>query len=137
MYPSARKTPSFRVGRCQLTCNFEDRKRFMVNYIRIPANVVPDDEIGQIIEFLGSCVKDGVSGEKTPDKETLGRWYRRLTELKEELDEVMWRHGPYDQDENGCPKCGRLRLCVCPNGKHRCEKCNWSPELNDFVPVSC
>lgn len=46
-----------------------------------------------------------------------------------------WSLGDYDNGENGCPKCGRHRLCICQNGKHRCEKCNWSPELNDYVPI--
>lgn len=41
----------------------------------------------------------------------------------------------YDNGEWGCPKCGRMRLCLCPNGMHRCEKCNWSPELNDYSPI--
>ena len=45
-----------------------------------------------------------------------------------------WALGDYaDQD---CPHCGRSRLCLCPNGKHRCEKCNWCPELNAYAPVN-
>lgn len=24
-----------------------------------------------------------------------------------------------------CVNCGRDRVCECPNGKTRCEKCNW------------
>lgn len=34
-----------------------------------------------------------------------------------------------------CPNCGRHRLCACPNGKSRCEKCNWVPEDNEYCPV--
>uniref|UniRef100_A0A6H2A6T0 Uncharacterized protein n=1 Tax=viral metagenome TaxID=1070528 RepID=A0A6H2A6T0_9ZZZZ len=32
-----------------------------------------------------------------------------------------------------CPKCGRHRLCICPNGKHRCEKCDWCPEKGEYI----
>ena len=46
-----------------------------------------------------------------------------------------WGLGDYDNGENGCPNCGRFRLCICPNGNHRCEKCNWSPELKGYAPV--
>lgn len=47
-----------------------------------------------------------------------------------------WALGDYDNGEHGCPNCGRHRLCKCDNGMHRCEKCNWVPELNDYAPVS-
>jgi hypothetical protein len=45
-----------------------------------------------------------------------------------------WDLGDYDNGEHGCPRCGRSRLCQCPNGKHRCEKCNWCPELGTYAP---
>lgn len=54
---------------------------------------------------------------------------------KEELLQKEWSLGDYDNGENGCVHCGRFRLCICDNGKHRCEKCNWSPELNGYAPV--
>jgi hypothetical protein len=43
----------------------------------------------------------------------------------------------YDPNEKsgGCPNCGRHRLCLCPNGKHRCEKCDWCPEDAEYAPV--
>ena len=44
-----------------------------------------------------------------------------------------WRLGGYENLENGCEKCGRSRVCKCPNGKHRCEKCNWCPEEKRYV----
>jgi hypothetical protein len=44
-----------------------------------------------------------------------------------------WRLGEY---AGVCAHCGRERLCVCANGQHRCEKCNWCPELDDYAPVS-
>jgi len=47
-----------------------------------------------------------------------------------------WALGEYANGDTGCTHCGRHRLCLCPNGKHRCEKCNWSPELNDYAPVN-
>jgi len=52
------------------------------------------------------------------------------------LDCAEWELGEYDNGDNGCPHCGRHRLCLCPNGKHRCEKCNWCPELEDYAPVN-
>lgn len=55
---------------------------------------------------------------------------------KEEELEQQWSLLDYDNGETGCTHCGRSRLCICPNGMHRCEKCNWSPELNGYAPVS-
>lgn len=45
-----------------------------------------------------------------------------------------WKLGDYGNGENECPNCGRSRLCICPNGKHRCEKCNWCPEDLAYAP---
>lgn len=47
---------------------------------------------------------------------------------------AAWALGDYVAQD--CPNCGRHRLCICPNGMHRCEKCNWSPELGRYAPVS-
>ncbi|EDV2993295.1 TPA: hypothetical protein ACLFWE_001755 [Salmonella enterica subsp. houtenae serovar O:57:z4,z32:-] len=58
-----------------------------------------------------------------------------LNDDEEEQFMQEWSLGDYDNGENGFPHCGRHRLCICQNGKHRCEKCNWSPELNDYVPI--
>lgn len=57
-------------------------------------------------------------------------------EEKEDRERAEWALGEYDNGDAGCPHCGRHRLCMCPNGKHRCEKCNWCPELNDYAPVN-
>ena len=46
---------------------------------------------------------------------------------------AQWALGDYVGE---CPNCGRSRLCACPNGKRRCEKCNWCPEDEDYAPVS-
>jgi hypothetical protein len=56
---------------------------------------------------------------------------------KEESDAFYanWALGEYDNGDNGCPECGRHRLCICPNGKHRCEKCDWSPEEQKFITL--
>jgi len=56
-------------------------------------------------------------------------------EEKYQEEQNAWALGDYDNGENGCPHCGRFRLCICQNGKHRCEKCNWSPELNSYAPI--
>lgn len=37
-----------------------------------------------------------------------------------------------DYVSEDCPNCGRQRLCICENGKHRCEKCNWVVEENMY-----
>lgn len=42
-----------------------------------------------------------------------------------------WALGDYVGE---CPNCGRHRLCRCPNGKRRCEKCNWCPEDGAYAP---
>lgn len=52
---------------------------------------------------------------------------------EEEKLDAEWKHGEYVHE--ACQNCGRFRVCVCPNGKHRCEKCNWSPELQDYCPT--
>lgn len=59
--------------------------------------------------------------------------------MTDELDpddahRAAWALGPYDNGDTGCPNCGRRRLCLCPNGKHRCEKCDWCPEDGAYVP---
>lgn len=48
--------------------------------------------------------------------------------------EVEAWQGDYDNGDAGCPNCGRMRLMLCTNGKHRCEKCNWCPELGEYAP---
>lgn len=58
-----------------------------------------------------------------------------ITDDGEELLREQWQLGDYDNGEHGCPCCGRHRLCLCPNGKHRCEKCNWVPEDNSYAPI--
>ena len=45
-----------------------------------------------------------------------------------------WKLGDYVEQD--CPNCGRHRLCICDNGKHRCEKCNWCPELGEYAPYN-
>lgn len=32
-----------------------------------------------------------------------------------------------------CESCGRIRMTLCVNGKQRCEKCDYSPELGRKV----
>lgn len=61
---------------------------------------------------------------------TSGHFYDDSIELARE---EAWRLGDYDSED--CPNCGRHRLCRCPNGKRRCEKCNWCPEDGQYAPV--
>ncbi len=53
---------------------------------------------------------------------------------EEEAIRAPWALGDYTG--KCCPSCGRERLCSCPNGKTRCEKCNWIVEDNIYCPVS-
>jgi predicted RNA-binding Zn-ribbon protein involved in translation (DUF1610 family) len=55
-------------------------------------------------------------------------------EVEDEALRAQWALGDYE--DYSCPNCGRQRVCKCPNGKHRCEKCNWVPEDRAFAPVS-
>jgi hypothetical protein len=52
----------------------------------------------------------------------------------DDADREAWSLGEYDG--NPCPNCARQRLCLCPNGKHRCEKCNWCPEDGEYAPIN-
>ena len=38
------------------------------------------------------------------------------------------KEGDYANPENGCPNCGRHRVMLGTDGKHRCEKCAWCIE---------
>ena len=38
-------------------------------------------------------------------------------------EEQMAKCGDYENPENGCPNCGRHRVTIGNDGKHRCEKC--------------
>jgi len=60
---------------------------------------------------------------------------KRLKEEQaaEDAERGAWAFGEYT---GSCLNCGRERLCSCPNGKHRCEKCNWVPEDNAYCPIS-
>lgn len=48
-------------------------------------------------------------------------------------DREQWSLGDYV--EGACTNCGRVRVCECPNGMRRCEKCNWVPEIADYCPA--
>jgi hypothetical protein len=47
--------------------------------------------------------------------------------------DVQWDCIKYDNPDNGCPNCGRYRIELCRNGKHRCEKCGWVVEDEIYV----
>lgn len=54
---------------------------------------------------------------------------------KEEQKQIKdWSLGEYTG--SACKNCGRNRVCKCPNGKTRCEKCNWVEALNDYCDHS-
>lgn len=39
--------------------------------------------------------------------------------------------GDYDNPEKGCPNCGRSRIMIGEDKKHRCEKCQFCIEDNE------
>lgn len=41
----------------------------------------------------------------------------------EESEIRDWKQGNYINKP--CPKCKRIRVRKCENGKHICEKCSW------------
>lgn len=40
--------------------------------------------------------------------------------------------GDYDNPKDGCPNCGRSRIMIGDDKKHRCEKCYWCIENNEY-----
>lgn len=57
----------------------------------------------------------------------------RQQQDEDDAVEYAWKLGDYTGE--ACENCGRERVCSCPNGKRRCEKCNWCPELKEYAPV--
>ncbi len=52
---------------------------------------------------------------------------------KEEIDrfnKIKAKYGNYT--EISCPHCGRHRVMLGEDGNHRCEKCHWCVETNDY-----
>ena len=66
----------------------------------------------------------GHCGAKIPVKQPLSK----LSE--EDYSETPWDMGNYV--DLLCPNCGRQRVCLCDNGKHRCDKCNWVIEDEEY-----
>lgn len=42
------------------------------------------------------------------------------------------KNGDYDNPENGCLNCGRFRVMKGDDKKHRCEKCGWCIEDDQY-----
>ena len=57
-----------------------------------------------------------------------------LDNHKENLEDQAWELGDYT--DKPCVNCGRHRVCKCPNGKTRCEKCNWVEADNEYCAKS-
>lgn len=107
----------------------------MRDTLSIPFGVLPSEEIGPMVAYMRAIALHFEAHSENPeDMRALRRWSDQLSELKDELERAEWALGEYANGDTGCSHCGRMRLCRCPNGKHRCEKCNWSPELNDYAP---
>ena len=54
-----------------------------------------------------------------------------------DTDEAIYQRnrakmGEYDNPEMGCPHCGRHRVMIGDDGKHRCEKCAWCIEDGEY-----
>ena len=48
------------------------------------------------------------------------------------LQSSTQKNGDYDNPENGCPNCGRFRVMKGDDKKHRCEKCGWCIEDDQY-----
>jgi ribosomal protein L37AE/L43A len=44
-----------------------------------------------------------------------------------------WNLNLEDNSQSQCTHCSRNRVSLCLNGKHRCEKCNYSPEEKRII----
>jgi hypothetical protein len=44
-----------------------------------------------------------------------------------------WSFDPNDNSQAECPNCGRNRISLCLNGKHRCEKCDYCIEEKRII----
>jgi len=57
-----------------------------------------------------------------------------IKKTQDEEHEIRERNrkkmGPYI--EESCPHCGRQRVMTGDDGKHRCEKCCWCVEDNNY-----
>lgn len=71
---------------------------------------------------------------KTPIASQIFSAVLSATQVEEDkhFDEQVAKCGDYDNPENGCPKCGRQRVMLGDDKKHRCEKCAWCIEDNDY-----
>jgi hypothetical protein len=54
-----------------------------------------------------------------------------------EDEEAHWqlqhsKNGNYDNPKDGCPSCSRHRVMIGDDKKHRCEKCAWCIEDNEY-----
>lgn len=48
------------------------------------------------------------------------------------LAEQIAKIGDYENPAQGCPNCSRHRVMIGDDGKHRCEKCYWCIEDNQY-----
>ena len=47
------------------------------------------------------------------------------------FQKIKEKYGDYDY-ASLCPNCNRNRIMTGKDGKHRCEKCHWCIEDNDY-----
>ena len=57
----------------------------------------------------------------------MSHFYDDSAERKADADNQA-KCGEYENPEGGCPACGRFRVMLGDDGKHRCEKCHWCIE---------
>ena len=51
-------------------------------------------------------------------------------EDKKSIERYLSKMGPYTGEQ--CPNCGRTRIMLGKDGKHRCEKCAWNVEDSKY-----
>jgi len=91
--------------------------------------MVEDAKLAKLIEDAKRHVMTEDERRERSIAESISR-----SQQEDEAKYNAWYLGDYI--ETGCENCGRQRVCRCPNGKHRCEKCNWVPEDQAYAPVS-
>lgn len=95
---------------------------------------IPGGWFGELRRLLGEIRTPNTTVEaRAASRHVPPMTFRECMEAEEMDPHAEWRSGDYAAGRK-CPKCGRVRVCLCLNGKHRCEKCNWCPEDNVYVP---
>lgn len=62
----------------------------------------------------------------------IDEWRKGEAAAEAERQAQIEKMGDYDNPPDGCPNCGRQRVMIGRDGKHRCEKCCWCIEDGEY-----